>query len=155
MIKHHWLENQVLNKSADDVAFLWHNVGWRALTEEFPAQMKLAEALAQDLTNVFSPAQLVDALPCLASLATEQKRNIRDAVHQAYLDSSELTQPKQALIAEVARLNAAIQLFINLWAQPRGATLETKIRTTWDSVLLHARATHEILDSLPRDVILI
>jgi len=153
-LKHTWLENQLGNKSEDDIVFFWQGPGWTALEREFQGRVNDAERLIQDLESGFSPAQLVDQLPILAGLAEDAKSAIRKAVHEVYLECSgiaELQDPlKQALLA----LKDALDRLLTAWEQPQSPEAEQKLRQAWRSLSRCGEEFRKLLDRLPRGIVL-
>src|ERR1700676_4066217 len=86
-VKHHWLE-AIVNKSPDDVVFLWRNGEWRMLTREFPQRMEDAELLAMHFEEIWSPAQLVDVVQPLSTAPGAVRDHIKTHVHKVFLTQS-------------------------------------------------------------------
>jgi hypothetical protein len=152
-LRHSWLANQILNKSATDVAFLRKQGSWPALDSEFDMRLEEAQRLAGMIEPGFSPALLVDILPMFASWESSARSNLKQAVHLAYVVAfkpGNLLPPYQTAVED---LKTAVNAFRRAWGMPidRG---DAPVTETWSRVLGCARTLEKILDSLPKGIVL-
>lgn len=153
-LKHSWLENQVLNKTSDNIIDFWKAKGWNALEEQFEVHIKKAINLSEELEYGFSPAQLVDRLTPFEKVDCETKELIKQVVHKAYLESSNITELKVPLKKAAKELEKAFEHMLEAWNQPVSETNEKKLRKTWGIFLTMARKLHSILEQLPKGIVL-
>ncbi len=153
-LKHSWLENQLLNKTADEVVYLWKETGWGALDNEFSMRVSETITLAENLVQGFSPAQLVDSLAPLARLDQETRDLIKQAVHKAYLESSGITELSQPLCKAAKALEAALDQLRTVWRRPVTVANEKDLKNAWQMVSTQAKALHAVLERLPKGVVL-
>lgn len=153
-LKHSWLENQLLNKTSQEVVYLWAETGWPALENEFSERVKDTLNLADDLENGFSPAQLVDRLAPFAKVDQEAKELIKQAVHEAYLESSKISDFRMPLREDAMALGEALDELHKAWQLPVTEGHEQILRSVWQKVSIKAKALHTILERLPKGVVL-
>jgi hypothetical protein len=153
-LKHTWIENQIKNKSEEEVVFLWLGPRWPVLEREFPLRVQEAHQLAKDLETRFSPAQLVDRLAPLARLPDDTRSTIRQAVHAAYLDRSGIAALKQTLTEAVQVMREALDQFLDAWKQPVSDEAEQRVRESWRQLYHCAESLRNELDRLPGGVVL-
>lgn len=153
-LKHAWLENQLGNKSEDDIVFFWQGPGWPALEREFPPRVTEAEELIKNLESGFSPAQLVDRLPMLAELADDTKAAIKQAVHEVYLERSGIVELNQPLNQALTPLKDALDQFLSVWRQPQSPESEQEVRLAWQVLSRCGEDFRNLLDRLPRGIVL-
>jgi len=153
-LKHSWLENQLLNKTTDEVIYLWEEIGWAALDKEFSERVNEAIYLADDLESGFSPAQLVDHLAPFAKLNQETKVLIKQAVHKAYLKSSKIPDFREPLREAAITLGEALDELRNVWQLPVTEDNEQLLMGVWLKVNTRAKALHTMLERLPKGVVL-
>lgn len=153
-LKHSWLDNQVLNKTTDDVVFLWQNSGWSALETDFSLQVTKTLELADTLEECFSPAQLVDQLQPFETFDDQTKKMIKEAVHAAYLESSSISSLKMPLRAAANLLGHAIDELKETWKKPLNKENEVELRADWDNLFRKAKALQAVFELLPKGIVL-
>lgn len=155
-LKHSWLENQVRDLDGDTIVSFWKEGLWQdKIKMEFPQRLQHALELAERLAEGFSPAQLVDQLIPLSSLTLEQRQQLKLAIHQAYLEVSNIT----ALVEPIRQCCHALQPEIEdlgrLWSIPFSTEGADDLRACWERFRGgHATTLHDLLEQLPRGVIL-
>lgn len=153
-LKHSWLENQILNKSAEDVIFLFRNSGWRALERVFLARVDETITLAADLENGFSPQVLVDKLEPFKRADESVRVQIKSAVHARYMEVSRIQEMKTPCQEAASSLGSAITKLLEIWQYPIGEENEEALRSVWEEVAVRARDLHSILEKLPKGLVL-
>lgn len=151
-IKHSWLENEILNLSMETVITLWRR-GGAELTAKYAVRLQTLSLLVGSLEEGFSPAQLVDTLKPFSDLSLEEKAAIKGAVHAAYLESSGILALQAPLKAAAAGIEAALQELSRAWALPKPQG-ESAVRVAWEGVRKKANALIEVLERLPKGVVL-
>lgn len=149
-LKHSWLENQVLNKSTEDVLYMRSEGDWNALAEQFPKRLREVTDLAQNAVEVFSPAQFVDQLEVFSHLPARVKKDFRHAVHSAYLRRGEIEAITSQVAAAAAGLETVLGKMLALW---RDGT-DPELRGAWAEVLAAASNLRDGLDALPKGIML-
>src|SRR2546430_9408115 len=91
-LRHSWLENQIFNKEADDVAFLWGAGFWETLEAQFDSWSSAAVQLADELESGFSPAWLIDNLSPFSALSEVARAQLRQVIHARYLRASHIAE---------------------------------------------------------------
>ena len=130
-LKHSWLENQVCNKTVDDVVFLWRRGKWRALEEEFAFRAQETLRLADEMVAGFSPAQLVETLAPLHALSPEIKKHLKEAVHNAYLECSGIQEMALNLNRIATVVECELKRFIAIWHKPPIPENDPALRKGW------------------------
>ena len=153
-IKHSWLENQVLNKTSDNIIDFWKANGWKALEQQFAVHIRKAVQLSDELESGFSPAQLVDTLRPFEKVDDETKELIKEAVHKAYLESSNITELKASLKEAAEELEKALKHLLEAWDQQVSEKSERELKETWNEFLTRARKLHSVLEQLPKGIVL-
>lgn len=153
-LKHSWLENQLLNKTTDEVVYLWGKMGWWALETEFSERVKEVIYLADDLEDGFSPAQLVDHLAPFAKFDPEIQDDIKQAVHIVYLKSSRISDLKMPLQKDAMALGNALDELRDVWRLPMTEDNEVILRKAWQEVSKRAKTLHSLMERLPMGVML-
>jgi hypothetical protein len=151
-LKHSWLENQILNKRAEDVLAFRHRGGWPALENEFAEWVRDAQTLAAELTDGFGPAQLIDTLTPFQHLSEEDKQRIKGALHAAYLENSGITALQGPLQEAAENLDKALNELLREWRQPAGS--DQVLRAAWSVFVERAISLKEVLERLPRGIVL-
>lgn len=151
-LKHSWLENGILCARPANV------VGRRA-DGSFEREGKIAQylndidvtrQLAEDLIQGFSPAQLVDQLGPLQKLPEETRLKIKEAVHDAYLDSSGMTELAESLGQEAEVFAKEFEKFSKVW----NTGDDTDLKKAWQGVLQKAETLLAVFEKLPKGVVL-
>lgn len=153
-LKHSWLENQIMNKSAEDILFLRTGSGWPALEGESFARLDECKRLIEYLEDGFSPAQLIDRLSPFRATDENTRQQLKKSLHEAYLKISTVLARKVPLESAFSALDAALHSFILQWRQPLSQPVEAALRTEWNRVLRHAGEVHAELEALPRSIVL-
>lgn len=155
-LKHSWLEHQLCSRniSADDVVAIWKERNWQALDKEFDIRVSQAVQLVDGLEEGFSPAQLVDRLTPFAGLSEKLKGRIKEVVHAAYLESSNILDLKEPLSKAALALGKAIKELRVVWHEPKTEEGEIRLRQAWGEVSKQAHALLAVLERLPKGVVL-
>lgn len=153
-LKHSWLENQVLNKTSNNVINFWKSTDWNALEQQFAVHIRKAIQLSDELESGFSPAQLVDTLRPFEKVDDETKELIKQAVHEAYLESSNITELKAPLKEASEELEKALGHLLEAWNQQVSEKNEQELKKAWDEFLTRARKLHSVLEQLPKGIVL-
>lgn len=151
-LKHSWLENEVLNISIETVITLWRR-GEADLAARSAMRVQDLSRLADSLAEGFSPAQLVDTLKPFGGLSTENKAAIKAAVHAAYLESSGILTLQAPLKTAAMGMEAALQELSRAWSLPHPQG-ESAVRMAWEGVREKASALIEMLELLPKGIVL-
>ncbi len=149
-LKHSWLENQVLNKSADKIIQLRREGPWEALENRFPIRVQEAIGLAGRIVDDYSPVVLIDRIPLFGHLDEDARARIKIGVHNAYLARETLTSRVEPLTAAARSLGVALEHVLQQWR--RGSDCD--IERTWQDVLRAASRLRDELDALPRTIVL-
>lgn len=149
-LKHSWLENQILNKSAADVIDLRSGGGWSSLDQQFPRRIEEAADFVARIVDAFSPAQLVEKLGFFRDLSAEARDTLRSAVHRSYLAHSDIAGRKASLDSAVRILALSLDNVRRLWRDSSDHDLEL----AWGNVLRAAARLRDELDALPRGIVL-
>ena len=152
-LKHSWLENQILNKTAEEIV-VQHAAGWPALVSEFEERVTQTRMLAEDVEYGFSPAQLIDRLEWLSTLSAEQKGAIKQAVHAAYLENMNTKALRVSLLDAVELFDSALRHVIDEWKKPQTTISESRLSEAWNDLLDSAFSLVDALDQLPREIVL-
>lgn len=152
-LKHSWLDNQILNKSAEDVVFLRQHGSWPSLYSEFDTRLDDAQRLAAMIEPGFSPALLVDSLSVFAHMDSKSRADLKQAVHSAYVIAfrpADLLPPYEKAVKQ---LKVAIIAFRQAWDVQSDAG-DNRVSESWSDVLACAKALENLLDSLPKGIVL-
>lgn len=152
-LKHSWLENEVLNKTERDVLWLRRHGEWPELAR-FLADAAEAVALAEEVTDGFSPSQLVDRCSPLLSLPRAEREAVQDAVHRAYLQVFDAPGAASKLRQAGARMSQGVSDLLREWCKADDAYSEAVLQAQWREVLDAATELCGALDGLPRGVVL-
>ena len=153
-LKHTWLENQVCNKTVEDVIFLWRLGKWRALKEEFGFRVQETLHLADEMVAGFSPAQLVETLAPLHALSPETKKHLKEAVHNAYLECSGIQEMALNLNRTATVVESELKRLIAIWHKPPTPENELALRAGWHSLSEKADDLLAVLSQLPKGIVL-
>ena len=149
-LKHSWLENQVLNKSAKDILEMRSEGAWNALMEQFPTRVREARGLVEAMLEGFSPAQLVDRIEIFAVLSETTKASLRGTLHSGYLAQSEVRAQQQSLASTTNELAGVLDRVSRLWREGSDCDLER----AWQDVISAAAALRDELEALPKGIVL-
>lgn len=152
-LKHSWLDNQILNKSAADVVFLRQHGSWPSLYSEFDTRLDDAQRLAAMIEPGFSPALLVDSLSVFADLGAQSRADLKQAVHSVYVTAFRPADLLPSYEKAVDELRVAIAAFRNAWDVQSDAG-DDRVSESWSHVLECARVLEKLLDSLPKGIVL-
>lgn len=154
-LKHTWLENQVCNKSADDVANLWRTKSWdNVIGEIFSHRIDQSRQLATDMLSGFSPAQLVAQLGPLQNLPDESRSRLKEVLHSAYLESSGISNLSESLSQELESFTEQFTKFLTVWNTERIDENEVALRDGWKQLQEIAKSLLAIFEILPKGVVL-
>jgi len=154
-LKHTWLENQVCNKSADDVANLWRTKSWdNVIGEIFPYRIEQSRQLINDMVSGFSPAQLVDQLGPLQNLPDESRSRLKDVLHSAYLETSGISALSELLSQEIEAFAREFKGFLTAWNTERTNENEPALRDGWNKLQQVADSLLAVFERLPKGVVL-
>lgn len=149
-LKHSWLENEVLNKTAEVVVILRGGGGWPEL-QRFPDEADQACRLADEVEFGFSPARLVDECAALAVFLPETQRNaVRQAVHAAYLEGFDAQGAAQRLRESGEQMKVALVALLAEWNRPDETVADAVLQDRWGEVLDRAETLCMALDALPK-----
>lgn len=153
-LRHHWLENQILNKTPEDVLFIWQTEErWDALETEFEYRIAQAIKFTDDMIDGFSPKQLVDKIAILSSLSSETKILLKDKIHKVYMESSNIQNISISFQRAVKSLEGDIKKFKKVWKQSNSERNEA-IAESYQAVLESATLLHDVIKLLPKGVVL-
>jgi hypothetical protein len=149
ILSHTWLDNQLL---------LYLSTIRRALEPlsdhalpvvivDIPHRLEKLRELIDDATSGLSPAQLVDIGP-LASMGTETRILIKNAVHGAYLDLNIVQPLVEELKTAADELDCLAQTIIQGWQQ--NVENRCQLLENLEEVAVKLR---DLLKSLPREVV--
>lgn len=153
-LRHSWLENQVLNKTADDVVHLWRLGRWDALDRQFANRVKEAVEVAASLEYGLSPAQLLTLLEPLRGLRGDLRSSIGEAVHAVFRKAYPTNKVEAEIRAAATGLAEAITALQNSWAQERSSQSEEVLRARWAATQARGVDLLGVLRSLPKGVVL-
>lgn len=152
VLRHAWLENQILNKTPEEAITLCSQPqGWRALERDFPSSVRQASELVESLVEGASPAQLIDKLGPFTSLTDESRTALKRAVHEAYLESSGILELKGPITTAIDKLEAALIEFRKAWTNRDRDGLPL-VHRTWLRVRECADALRDLLEH-PKGVV--
>lgn len=152
-LKHSWLENEVLYISIETVINLWRQ-GGADLATRYAMRVQDLSRLADSFADGFSPAQLVDTLKPFGELTAEMKSALKDAVHEAYLESSGILALQESLEAAAMNIEAALQNLSSAWGLPIQSQNKSKVSKAWEGVCEKASTLVMELERLPKGVML-
>ena len=157
-LKHSWLENEVRDKSVEDVLELWKLGAWPALSR-FPAQVEDAVALSRHLESGFSPVVLLDAWRKSRKLSDKEETwldQARESLHQYFLADStarSVTVDLAELISEKAeRVGAALEALLEAWERPRNGANRERLKSCWKEFAARADELYELISRIPAGV---
>ena len=154
-LKHSWLENQLLNKTTDDVTRLWRTGIWeKEIGETFPYRIDQSRQLANEMVRGFSPAQLVDQLSPLQNLSEESRFRLKDVLHSAYLESSDISVLSELLSQGVEDFAEKFTKFLPVWNTKRTDENEPALRDGWNQLQQVANSLLAVFETLPKGVVL-
>lgn len=151
-LKHSWLENQVLNKSSEDLVYLRSLGRWEALEAQFPARIADVIDLASGLEQSFSPAQLITRLSCFSDLDRDLRSRLIELVHDAYASRAKsLFESRSVVLFDLS--NSLERAFAKLQINWKHST-DSELKATWHEVLDIANDLRNELGGLPTAVVL-
>ncbi len=148
-LRHSWLENQVRNKSADEVVAIWREGPWNALERDFPAHLARARALARHLASAYSPARWVERLLPLAALPEGERRRLAralDGVYRAGGGLGDLPKRIEECTPAVERARAVV---VRRWQARSTPEAEEQLVASWSAFHEEASRLHGLLQELP------
>jgi len=159
-LKHSWLENEVLDKSVEDVLALWERSGWQALSR-FPAQLEDAVSLSWQLESGFSPVVLLDAWYKSRNLGDSEGAwllQARERVRQHFLANSharsvtvDLAEPIREKAEQVRH---ALEALLEAWERPKNSENSEWLKTCWEEFAARADALYELISRIPAGVVI-
>jgi hypothetical protein len=153
-LRHHWLENQILNKTPEDVLFILQTEErWDALETEFEQRIAQAIKFTDDMIEGFSPKQLFDKIEILSSISNETKMLLKDKIHKVYIEKSNIQNISISFQCAVKSLEGAIKEFKKMWKQSKSERNEA-ITEMYQAVLDSATLLHDVIKLLPKGVVL-
>ena len=154
-LKHSWLENQVCNKTANDVATLWRTQIWdEVIGEIFQYRIDQMRELANELVNGFSPAQLVDQLSPLQNFSEENRFRLKNVLHSAYIENSGISALSELLSQEIEGFAQEFTRFLTVWNTKRTDENEPALRHGWNQLQQVANSLLAVFEKLPKGVVL-
>ena len=152
-IKHAFLENDIRDVSAKNRANYWLNDVTKV--KNFQGSIKIADNLAREMVDGFSPRQLVDNLEPLQCLDNETRSAIKEAVHQVYLETSGIVELNEEYKAGLDAFKKVFDPFLELWKSlERISTNKHFIEEAWPQVQESSKPFHAIMEKLPMGVVL-
>lgn len=153
-VKHTWLENQIINKTEEDVVLLWKGPGWPALEGEFATRIEEAKDLARTLEDGFSPAQLFEHLTTFHTLPAHIKQAMKETVHALYLRRTDVMERRNAFEKAVGAMGSVFERFHAAWQWQWCYETELNLRGIWRDLYQCAMDLRDELDKLPRGIVL-
>lgn len=152
-LRHHWLENQILNKTPEDVLFIRQTERtWDALESEFDHRIDQAIQFSCEMIEGFSPQHLVEMLPILSSLKYETKTQLKSIIHEEYIKSSDILNISRSFLCAVKAMQYAINELKNVWDNPQSS--DKFIIEKYQEVLDSAILLLDVIKLLPKGVAL-
>ena len=148
-LRHSWLENQVLNKSEDDVVALWREGPWNALEQDFPAYLARARALTPHLTSAYSPARWVELSPLRAALPAGERERMAGALDEMYAARGGLGDLPERIDECLSAVDRALVVVISRWRDARVPEGRQIVAAGWTAFREDARRLHGLLRELP------
>lgn len=159
-LRHNWLSNEVLLFKANFISKIY--------AEESPSRQRFVErikpggafemnldrarALSAIIIDGFSPAQLVHSGP-LGSLPEDARELIVSALHQDYLEKTDIVELSKSIQIAVSDLSEKYAHFTSEWySQPPAE--QSRIEESFGEVRSCAKVLHELLEKLPKGVVL-
>lgn len=161
-LRHNWLGNKVLNFDADFIAEIYSGnpADHCNLKEDFTDRIKSfgrwldeAREFLDEIVMGFSPVQLVESGPLMRYVPNSKLLLIKNAVHQSYLEQTQIQSLKEQAEINLNALEIAYSEFIELWQIPSESEFST-VKDGFQKVLISARELHNTLCLLPRGVVL-
>ena len=143
----------MLNKSPQAVIWLRRGSGWPQL-EQFPLEVKQVLAIPDQIASGFNPVQLVDTCRPLRSLSVADRKDIRDAVHAAYLACFDAESLADELRKAATGMDDALTVLLAEWHLPDEQCTDSALHDKWCNVLVVAERLRDALDALPRGPVL-
>lgn len=153
-LRHSWLENQVLNKTADDLVHLWRLGRWDALDRQFANRLRDVEEVAAKLEEALSPAGLLPMLQPLRSISGELRSYIGEVVHEAFRKVYSTDVIAREIRAAAAGLAKAITALQESWTQELSIQAEQALRARWTETQARGRDLLDLLRAIPKGVVL-
>lgn len=153
-LRHHWLENQILNKTPEDVLFIFQNEKkWNALETEFEYRIAQAIKLSDDMIEGFSPRQLVEKITLLSSLSNDTKILLKDKIHKIYFENSNIQSISTRFKDAVKFLSDDIKALKKEWGETTSGE-NNAIKEKYQAVLDSATLLYNLIKLLPKGVAL-
>ena len=148
-LRHSWLENQVRNKSADEVVAIWREGRWNALERYFPLQLAQARVLAGHLTSAYSPARWVERLPRLAAFPEAERRRLARALDAIYRAAGGLGDLPKRIEECAPAVELALAVVVRRWQARSTPEAEEQLVASWSAFHEEASRLHGLLQGLP------
>jgi hypothetical protein len=153
VLKHSWLENEIEQVTPERaVQRCSRPGGWLKLEGEFPARLECTRQLASRLAEMFGPGQLIDQCPAFAGLTEDARRQLRETVHQAYLESSAIEEFRKPLTRAADQLESALRAFA-VACEERALAAPDEAMDAWKGALRAAAELKNLLDFLPEGLV--
>lgn len=160
VLKHAWIENTILRKTEEDIAFLLRNVEWNAI-EEFPERLKELRHLSEIFELGFSPCQIVMGNTYIVkskyfqNISNENRTLLMNTIHQIYVETSGVLEVKNELNSAINHLEKEFMIFENVWKKCKEGKTDIKaLIETWCQFKVAAENTHNVLCEMPSGVVL-
>jgi len=154
LLKHYWLENEVLCRTPNDVLRLRHGKGWPVL-RSFPGEAEKALALADEVEATFShPERFVVNCAPLSMLSERQHKALREAIHTVYLKCFDAHNAAQQVREAAKHLQVVLTLFLAEWDKPEESIKGDELQARWQVVLNEAEILRKTLIAIPKGIIL-
>lgn len=152
LIKHRWLKNLILLtesgkiQSARDQKKTWKYIdNWLELSD----RLEIAKEFSEVMIDGFSPLLLVGKLTPFFKLTDTKKKEIKEAVHIAYLQKTGIVDKYELYIAQLNNLERDINDLKVKWSSDNA-----DIRDAFDALKTNAKALLVIVEQLPEGIVL-
>ena len=96
----------------------------------------------------------MDRLVPMQALSDETRCKLKETLHAAYLESSEIEDLATDLHKAALAMKEKIELFMAVWQKPLTNTNEALLRAQWQSLREKADALLTVFEKLPKGVVL-
>ena len=154
--KHAFLDRGILNTAAGDRVDTWlRGSDEEIITLKFPGHLVMAKELAEDMIVGYSPVHLVDRLEPLQWLDEETRSAIKEAVHAAYLEKTEITALAGEFAGELKTFTSSFKEFLDRWQTlERRSENRAEMEQAWLVLQEAAKKLHVVTEKIPQGVVL-
>jgi hypothetical protein len=156
------LKNEILNLDPGYIGLIYQRANHseaRASFEQkiqvdglFSTRIEEASQLANEMTDGFSPEQVVDT-GALKNLPAETRKAIKEVLRAEYLVQTDIESKVKHIHLAIADLKTALGIFAEAWFGRKSVESE-KIQAGFAQVQLRAQALHWLLADLPEGIVL-